>query len=124
MCEREGRWGRTRWVRVFSLSSSVSHIRLSTPLSLHPRTQLLVTTSRDPSSRLTQFAKELRLVLPNATRLNRGGTVVADLVASARAHDFTDVVVLHEHRGQPDGLVVCHLPFGPTAYFGVYNAVR
>ncbi len=62
-------------------------------------------------------------MLPNATRLNRGGTVVADLVASARAHDFTDVLVLHEHRGQPDGLVVCHLPFGPTAYFGLYNAV-
>jgi U3 small nucleolar ribonucleoprotein protein IMP4 len=62
--------------------------------------------------------------LPGATRLNRGGTVVADLVASARAHDFTDLLVLHEHRGQPDGLVVCHLPFGPTAYFGVYNAVR
>jgi U3 small nucleolar ribonucleoprotein protein IMP4 len=101
---------------------------LTSPLTTHhtPHTtqQILVTTSRDPSSRLTQFAKEVRLVLPGSTRLNRGGTVVADLIASARSHDFTDVIVLHEHRGQPDGLVVCHLPFGPTAYFGVYNAVR
>ena len=62
-------------------------------------------------------------MLPNATRVNRGGQVVAELVASARAHDFSDVLVLHEHRGQPDGLVVCHLPYGPTAYFGVHNAV-
>ena len=26
-------------------------------------------------------------------------------------------------RGRPDGLVVCHLPFGPTAYFGLHNCV-
>lgn len=85
--------------------------------------KVLVTTSRDPSSRLTAFSKEVRLVIPNATRVNRGGQVVADLVASARAHDFTDIVVLHEHRGEPDGLVICHLPHGPTASFGVHNAV-
>jgi U3 small nucleolar ribonucleoprotein protein IMP4 len=23
----------------------------------------------------------------------------------------------------PDGLMVCHLPFGPTAYFTLYNVV-
>lgn len=22
-----------------------------------------------------------------------------------------------------DGMVVCHLPFGPTAYFGIHNTV-
>lgn len=37
--------------------------------------RILVTTSRDPSSRLTQFAKELKLVFPNAQRINRGGQV-------------------------------------------------
>ena len=85
--------------------------------------RVLVTTSRDPSSRLTQFAKELRLVFPNSARVNRGGQVVADLVESARSHDFSDIVVVHEHRGKPDGLVLCHLPHGPTAHFGIYNAV-
>jgi rRNA maturation protein Rpf1 len=35
----------------------------------------------------------------------------------------TDLVIAHEHRGEPDGLVVCHLPHGPTAYFGLSNAV-
>ena len=37
--------------------------------------KILITTSRDPSSRLTQFAKELKLVFPNAQRINRGGQV-------------------------------------------------
>jgi len=32
-------------------------------------------------------------------------------------------VVVHEHRGEPDGMVVCHMPYGPTAYFGIHNAV-
>lgn len=38
--------------------------------------------------------------------------VVADMVESCRANGFTDIIVVHEHRGEPDGLVVCHLPFG------------
>jgi len=35
--------------------------------------QILITTSRDPSTRLVQFAKELKLVFPNSKRMNRGG---------------------------------------------------
>mmetsp|Transcript_16743 Transcript_16743/g.46078 ORF Transcript_16743/g.46078 Transcript_16743/m.46078 type:complete len:300 (+) Transcript_16743:1927-2826(+) len=85
--------------------------------------KVLVTTSRDPSSRLTQFAKEMKLVIPNAQRINRGGMVLPELVETCRSHDFTDIVVLHEHRGEPDGMVVTHLPYGPSAYFGIYNTV-
>ena len=32
--------------------------------------------------------------------------------------EHNEVVIVHEHRGEPDGMVICHLPFGPTAYFG------
>ncbi|CAL5221698.1 g3934 [Coccomyxa viridis] len=85
--------------------------------------KVLITTSRDPSSRLTQFAKELKLVVPNAQRINRGGQIISELVNTCRNHDFTDIVIVHEHRGEPDGLVVCHLPYGPTAFFGIYNTV-
>jgi len=68
--------------------------------------KILLTTSRSPSSRLTQFVK-----------------VISEIVEACRSHEFTDIVVVHEHRGEPDGLIVCHLPFGPTAYFGLYNVV-
>lgn len=37
--------------------------------------KILITTSRDPSTRLTAFAKELKLVFPNSQRINRGGMV-------------------------------------------------
>ena len=45
--------------------------------------KILITTSRDPSSRLTQFAKELKLIFPGAQRLNRGGQVHIHTVESA-----------------------------------------
>ena len=36
--------------------------------------------------------------------------------------NFTDLVILQEHRGIPDGIVV-YMPYGPTAYFGLHNVV-
>ncbi|KAL1122668.1 hypothetical protein AAG570_002995 [Ranatra chinensis] len=79
--------------------------------------KIMITTSRDPSSRLKMFAKELRLILPNSQRMNRGNYEMKQLVHACRANDITDFVIVHEHRGNPDCLIVCHLPYGPTAYF-------
>jgi U3 small nucleolar ribonucleoprotein protein IMP4 len=85
--------------------------------------KILVTTSHDSSSKLTQFLKEIKLLLPNSHRMNRGGNTVSQIVETCRADGFTDLVVLQEHRGIPDGLVISHLPHGPTAYFGLHNVV-
>lgn len=85
--------------------------------------KILLTTSRDPSSRLTQFLKEMRLLLPNAQRVNRGAYIMKDIMELSRKNGVTDVVILHEHRGKPDGMIVCHLPQGPTAYFGLSDVV-
>jgi U3 small nucleolar ribonucleoprotein protein IMP4 len=82
-----------------------------------------VTTSRDPSSRLKQFAKEIKLLIPNSTRINRGNNRVDELMESCRQSEFTDMVIVQETRGEPDGLVICHLPMGPTAFFSISNAV-
>eukprot|EP00124_Ichthyophonus_hoferi_P001721 Ihof_evm4s98 gene=Ihof_evmTU4s98 len=85
--------------------------------------KVCVTTARDPSSRLAQFAKEFKLLIPNTQRLNRGNYVIKDLVDMCRNNDITDLVILHEHRGEPDGMIVSHLPYGPTAYFSLSNVV-
>ncbi|KAG9292847.1 hypothetical protein G9A89_016209 [Geosiphon pyriformis] len=85
--------------------------------------KILITTSRDPSSRLQQFSKEMRLVFPNSQRINRGNYVVKEIVDACRANDVTDLIILHEHRGEPDGFVVSHLPYGPTAFFSLHNVV-
>jgi len=85
--------------------------------------KVCVTTSRDPSSRLKQFAKEIKLCIPNAQAINRGNHRTDQLIEACRKADFTDVVILSETRGMPDGMIVSHLPFGPTAYFTLSNCV-
>lgn len=85
--------------------------------------RILVTTSRDPSSRLQTFAKEIRLLLPTSIRLNRGNLILPNLIASAKAADLSDIILLHEHRGKPTALTISHLPHGPTASFSLHNVV-
>ena len=85
--------------------------------------RILVTTSRDPSSRLGSFAKEIRLLLPTAIRLNRGNLVLPNLVGSAKRSGLSDLILLHEHRGTPTAMTVSHFPHGPTASFSLHNVV-
>ena len=85
--------------------------------------RILVTTSRDPSSRLGTFAKEMRLLLPTSVRLNRGNLILSNLVDSAKSSGLSDIVLLHEHRGTPTALTVSHFPHGPTASFSLHNVV-
>jgi U3 small nucleolar ribonucleoprotein protein IMP4 len=85
--------------------------------------RVLVTTSRDPSARLAAFAKEVRLLLPTAIRLNRGNLILPDLTRSAQAAGLSDVVLLHEHRGTPTALTLSHFPHGPTISFSLHNVV-
>lgn len=85
--------------------------------------KIVLTTSRDPSSKLKQFAKEMRLIFPNCQRMNRGNYEMKQLIHACRANDVTDFIIIHEHRGVPDGLIICHLPYGPTAYFTITDVV-
>lgn len=85
--------------------------------------RVLVTTSRDPSSRLSSFAKEIRLLLPASIRLNRGNLILPNLVSSAKSSGLSDLILLHEHRGTPTALTVSHFPHGPTASFSLHNVV-
>ncbi|KAF7433166.1 snoRNA-binding rRNA-processing protein imp4 [Pleurotus ostreatus] len=66
-------------------------------------------------------AGEMRLVFPNSHRINRGNYVVKELAEACRANDVTDLIVLHEHRGKPDAMIVSHFPHGPTVYFTLNN---
>ncbi|KAJ0265585.1 IMP4 [Hirschfeldia incana] len=85
--------------------------------------KILLTTSRDPSAPLTRFVKELKIVFPNAKTMNRGSQVISEIIEMARSHDYSEVIFVTENRGRPDGLIVSHLPFGPTAYFQLLNVV-
>lgn len=85
--------------------------------------KVVITTSHDPSVKLKQFVKELRLIFPNSLRMNRGNYDLKHLMDACRANDVTDFVVVHETRGKPDSLIISHLPHGPTARFTIVNSV-
>jgi U3 small nucleolar ribonucleoprotein protein IMP4 len=85
--------------------------------------KVAVTTSRDPSGPIKHFARELSQVVPNAQRVNRGAADLATLVQLCRTHAMTDIVVVHGTHGDPDCLIVSHLPFGPTTFFSLQNVV-
>lgn len=62
--------------------------------------KIMLTTSHEPSSRLKMFIKELRLIFPNAKRMNRGKYELKELIHACRANDVSDFIVVHEHRGK------------------------
>lgn len=85
--------------------------------------KVVVTTSRDPSAKLLQFAKEMKLFFPTGVKFNRGNTILPNLVSACQASATTDLVIVHEHRGVPTALTVSHFPYGPTASFSLHNVV-
>ncbi|CAD2089275.1 U3 small nucleolar ribonucleoprotein protein IMP4, putative [Plasmodium vinckei lentum] len=78
--------------------------------------QVLITTSRNPSAQLENFAKELKLLIPNSEKINRGSYFIKDIIGFARKNNITDVIIIHEYKGVPRNLIICHLPFGPTLF--------
>lgn len=85
--------------------------------------KVVVTTSRNPSSKLAQFSKEVRMLFPTSVRVNRGKSVLPALVRACQRSACTDMVLIHEHRGIPTALTISHFPYGPTAQFSLYNVV-
>lgn len=85
--------------------------------------KIMITTCRDPSASLKMFVKELRLIFPNAQRMNRGNYEMKQLIHACRANDVTDFILVHEHRGVPSTLIISHLPYGPTAFFNISGVV-
>lgn len=83
--------------------------------------RIIVTTSRNPSVKLLQFSKEIKLMFPNSMKLNRGNYIIPELVKSCQKAAINDLIVLHEHRGIPTSLTVSHFPHGPTAIFTLHN---
>ncbi|THH02401.1 hypothetical protein EW026_g453 [Hermanssonia centrifuga] len=46
---------------------------------------------------------------------------VKELADACRSNEVTDLIILHEHRGKPDAMIVSHFPHGPTLYFTLHN---
>ncbi len=60
-------------------------------------------------------------MIPNAVPLWRKSSSIKKMVKQAIANNYTDIMVINEDNRTPNGLVVSHLPDGPTALFKLSN---
>lgn len=65
----------------------------------------------------------LQHTLPCAEYYKRNGFSLKKIVQFASNRDYTDLVVLNEDRKGINGLLLVHLPDGPTAHFKLSNLV-
>ncbi|OQR77680.1 ribosome production factor 1-like [Tropilaelaps mercedesae] len=79
--------------------------------------KILITTVDKPRGSTIKFCRELELVLPNAEFRYRNYAHIKKTIPQAIERGFTDFLVVNEHRASPSGLLMIHLPEGPTAYY-------
>ena len=84
---------------------------------------VLLTTGFTCSKLMYRFLSEMLEVFPAATYYKRKGYSLKKIVDYAKTRDFTDVVVFNEDRKQINGMIVVHLPDGPTAFFRLSSLV-
>jgi ribosome production factor 1 len=63
----------------------------------------------------------LTRIIPNSTPLWRQSSSIKKMVKQAIVNKYTDIMVINEDNRVPNGLVVSHLPDGPTAHFKLSN---
>ena len=86
--------------------------------------KVLITSSDKPSLKTHLFMRELCKCIPNSEVRVRRGTDVKKIVVQAVEREYTDILVVNEDRKLPNGLLIIHLPKGPTALFKVTNFKR
>ena len=83
--------------------------------------KVLITCGDNPHSKTIAFIKELTRMIPNSEPKWRKKTSVKKMVKEALKLEYTDIIVVNEDNRSPNGLVVTHLPEGPTAHFKLSN---
>lgn len=87
--------------------------------------KILVTTCNRPKGHETiQFIEDFVDMIPNAEYRPRKGIDLKKIIPQAREKGFTDLVVINEDQQKANGLVISHLPDGPTAHFKLSSVVR
>jgi ribosome production factor 1 len=84
---------------------------------------VLVTTSYSCTKVMYKFIADMLEVFPAATYYKRKGYPLKKIIEYAKNRDFTDLVVFNEDRKKVNGMIVVHLPDGPTAFFRLSSLV-
>ncbi|XKL60439.1 hypothetical protein PGB90_007496 [Kerria lacca] len=83
--------------------------------------KILITFSENPVKASRKFAIYLSKIIPNSMLIGRKKTSIKSIIKSCIRKKFTDILVINEDRFEPNGLLIIHLPEGPTAFFRLSN---
>jgi len=83
--------------------------------------KVLITSCDNPHTRTIAFIKELSRIIPNSEAKWRNNSSVKKMVKDCISNGYTDIVVINEDNRNPNGLLISHLPEGPTAHFKLSN---
>ncbi|KAG5307652.1 RPF1 factor, partial [Pseudoatta argentina] len=83
--------------------------------------KVLITYADNPNRKTRIFGRELTRMIPNSISLYRNRSGVKKMVKSATARNFTDIIIVNENQCKPNGMLIIHLPDGPTAHFKLSN---
>lgn len=83
--------------------------------------KVLITYADNPVTKTRKFGIELARIIPNALAKIRNRSSIKKMVKSAIRENFTDIIIINENNREPNGMVVVHLPNGPTAHFKLSN---
>ena len=89
-----------------------------------PSPKVLITSSNRPSLKSHLFMRDLSKCIPNSCIRLRRGIDVKKLLPVAARRGYSAVVVVNEDRKIPDGLLMVHLPEGPSMHFKVTSFTR
>ena len=68
--------------------------------------------------------RELCKCIPNSEIRLRRSIDIKKIVFQAAEREYTDILVVNEDKKLPNGLLIIHLPDGPTAHFKVTSFKR
>mmetsp|Transcript_15653 Transcript_15653/g.24350 ORF Transcript_15653/g.24350 Transcript_15653/m.24350 type:complete len:336 (-) Transcript_15653:99-1106(-) len=87
------------------------------------RPKLCITTRPRPSAELFQFIQNLITLIPNMYFYPRKSFTIKEIVKACEQKKFTHLLVLSEKSKVCNGMIISHLPAGPTAFFKVSNVI-
>lgn len=85
--------------------------------------KILLTTRPRPSKELFFFIADLLQLVPQTFFYPRKTYGIKDIILYANNQGFTHVAILSEKSKVCNGLLLSHLPQGPTAFFKVSNVI-
>uniref|UniRef100_A0A0D9S6W4 Ribosome production factor 1 n=1 Tax=Chlorocebus sabaeus TaxID=60711 RepID=A0A0D9S6W4_CHLSB len=79
--------------------------------------KILITTSDRPHGENKPLCKKLSKYLLASHTHTKRGLALKKIIPQCITREFTDLIVINEDRKTPNGLILSHLPNGPTAHF-------